>query len=142
MNLNDWITRQIDATEHSVRGADKEHGRVWGTRWDRRTDSFQIIDDSGILVAADVLPGTAGHVTRHDPGAVLGRCAADRKILELHQPVACGAFGCDCDSKCESCDWTESQERGQEPSWGYPDSHVYPCPTVRAVAEGYGWEGP
>ncbi|WP_446458691.1 DUF6221 family protein [Streptomyces rochei] len=81
----------------------------------------------------------ADHITLHDPESVLRRCAADRKLMTLHQPVVCGAFGCDCDRKCKTCDWTASQEFDRKPAWGQVDHHIFPCPTVRALAESYGW---
>ncbi|MFE3326856.1 hypothetical protein [Streptomyces sp. NPDC059176] len=59
--------------------------------------------------------------------------AAVARVRELHTPVDCGEFTCDCHTCCRVCRWTQSQEEGREPRWGEPDHHVYPCPTIRAL---------
>lgn len=58
-------------------------------------------------------------IAMHDPAAVLRRCAADRKTLELHRA-----------------------EPGQHPDFCGYDKHELPCPGLRLLAEGYGWEEP
>lgn len=71
----------------------------------------------------------AEHIARHDPASVLRRCAADRKILELHP------------SAQEEIGWTEEiticytcrYDNGL-------DSYSFPCPTIVALAAGYGIE--
>lgn len=81
----------------------------------------------------------AAHYQRQTPESVLRRCAADRKLLDLHQGVPdhgrysepeCPA---DCDGQhdsppvCMSCrDYVG-------------DPLEAPCVTVLAIAEGYGW---
>jgi hypothetical protein len=132
--LYDWIIQQIDAAEHQARAAAEFQALEWSC------PSTGVVDLGAELIATgdrDV----AYHIVRHDPAAVLRRCAADRKILEHHRPTPCGAFGCDCGNRCATCDWTESQEKGEEARWGSPDLHFYPCPTARAlamaVADGY-----
>lgn len=65
----------------------------------------------------------AQHIALHDPESVLRRCAADRKLLELHRPMdhegEMAVF-------CSECDV----------SGDYP---YFPCQTLRILAEGYGW---
>jgi hypothetical protein len=154
--LHGWIAQQVTETEETARKAASLCGcHPPAPFWTFRDGDEPT--DGRILVADDPHPDTkrklgrrwngsyeglftAEHIVRHDPAAVLRRCAADRKILDLHRPVDCKAFGCDCRNKCATCDWTESQEEGREPYWGYPDPHVYPCPTARHLAEGYGWK--
>ncbi|GAA0500780.1 DUF6221 family protein [Streptomyces olivaceiscleroticus] len=86
-----------------------------------------------------VIPGFEGqteagveHFAQHSPIAVLRRCAADRKLLELHKPVilrgGSGARYFETTTVCSSC----------EPPRQFLE-HAYPCPTVLTVAEGYGW---
>lgn len=74
-------------------------------------------------------------IVLNDPESVLRRCAADRKILELHAPVILrgggGASYYETTRVCRSC----------EPPKQFPDT-AYPCPTVLAIAEGYGWTDP
>lgn len=84
-DLHGWITQQIDRVENDLRGVDEEHGRNWTTRWNASSDTFTVYDGNSSAVAADILPAAAGLIARHDPAAVLRRCAADRKILERHR---------------------------------------------------------
>lgn len=128
-DLHGWITQQIDALERSIRDVDKEHQRDWITQWNASSDTFAIYDSNGSAVAFDALPVAAGLIARHDPAAVLRRCAADRKILAEHRPVA----GDWTDHyACEGCGYDGSYcpERVTE--------HVNDCPTLLALAEGYG----
>ena len=125
-DLHGWITQQIDRLENDVRSADKEHGRTWATRWEASGDYFEITDDSGLLVADQVQPGAAGLIVRHDPAAVLRRCAADRKILGIHKPA-----GGDWNSyACDGC--------GIDSEYGHDVDHTNDCETLLALAEGYG----
>ncbi|MGV9278067.1 DUF6221 family protein [Streptomyces griseosporeus] len=129
-DLYGWIQEQITAVENAVRAADKEHGRDWTPTWDARTDSFQILDSSGVPVADGVQPGTAGLIAANAPRLVLLRCAADRKQLKLHAPQPDGT-GFPDGFQCRTC----SEDGGD----GYQYLVPFPCPTIRAVAEGYGW---
>lgn len=64
---------------------------------------------------------------------IFRRCAADRKLLELHKPQQDGSSFPDS-FQCRTC----SQDGGD----GYQYLVPAPCPTVLALAEGYGWTGP
>lgn len=66
----------------------------------------------------------ATHIALHDPASVLRRCAADRTLLELHAQDSL-PNGIDLD-ECRTCG-------GVNEPW--------PCPTLLAIAEGYGWTG-
>jgi hypothetical protein len=123
-DLHDWITRQVDETEHGARAAAELQALDWSC------PSTGVVD-----LGADLL-GTgdrdvAYHVVRHDPAAVLRRCEADRKILAAHPYTTTvinpldgsrnAGFG------CETChDWD-----------GVPEGRGN-CSTLLALAEGYG----
>jgi len=64
----------------------------------------------------------AEHIAANDPASVLRRCAADRKLLELHAQDSL-PNGIDLD-ECRTCG-------GANEPW--------PCPTLLTLAEGYGW---
>jgi hypothetical protein len=67
-----------------------------------------------------ILQADAEHIALNDPKAVLRRCAADRKLLHLHddEPSTPSVL----DGYCANCGW------------------LRPCPTVRLLAEGYGYQ--
>lgn len=69
------------------------------------------------------------HIIMFGPDAVLRRCAADRKILTEHQPQG---GGYPSHYACQGCGY----------DGGYcPEpitEHVNDCPTLLALAEGYG----
>lgn len=127
-DLYGWIVERIATVENVVRAAEKEHGRAWGTRWEASCGYFEITDGRGLLVADQVQPGAAGLIALHDPGAVLRRCAADRKLLEVHKPRGWAAHP----YECEGCGYDGSH---------VPDPvtrHTNDCPVLLAAAEGYG----
>ncbi|KOG77888.1 hypothetical protein ACZ90_02350 [Streptomyces albus subsp. albus] len=129
--LHEWITEEIERREQNARAADKEIGREWRTRWNESADFFEVVTESGLLVADGLGPAVAGHIAAGDPATMLRWCAADRKILAAHPyttrvvnpsygPHSAG-FG------CETChDWD-----------GVPEGRGN-CPTVLALAEAYG----
>lgn len=126
-DLHGWITRQIDETQRIAEAA-RGHGEG---RWRHETGyhSGRVEDERGETVVYDEgapLEEEAAHIALHDPHAVLRRCAADRKILEVHapqggdwEPYAC--LGCGSDSE-----------------YGVLVDHVNDCETLQALAEGYG----
>ncbi|MEU0624946.1 hypothetical protein ABZ329_29315 [Streptomyces rubiginosohelvolus] len=75
----------------------------------------------------------------NDAEAKLRRVAAERKIVDLHRPIPCESFGCDCGACCATCRWTNADESGDPARWGEAEQCVYPCPTIVALAEGHGW---
>ncbi|MDH6448156.1 hypothetical protein M2155_000564 [Streptomyces sp. SAI-119] len=124
-DLHGWLTRQVDRVEALARAAEKEQGRDWRTRWEASGDHFEIVDDAGLLVADQMQPGAAAQAVAHDPAAVLRRCAADRKILADHT-----ALGFDGSVHCDGC--------GIDYESGPLVENVNDCPTLLALAEGYG----
>ncbi|MFD4795922.1 DUF6221 family protein [Streptomyces anulatus] len=97
--------------------------------WSVRVDDDAVVAPDGITVAeAFALSGQQTRaildlIALHQPASVLRRCAADRKLIALHRPVEMVGEMADACAECEV-------------SGNYP---YYPCPTLRALAEGYGW---
>lgn len=128
-DLHGWITQQIERREADIRNAEKDHGRNWAASWHAPTDSFQILDDLGIVVAADLQPGAVGLLAVHGPAAVLRRCNADRKILARHQldPHAIWYEA----AMCEGC--------GTEGEMAYPvTENLNDCPELLDLAYAHG----
>jgi hypothetical protein len=142
-DLHGWITQQIDETDAAARKAAALCGcHPPSPHWafgDETTDGRILVDD-------DPHPGAkrkigrrwngsyegmfmAEHVVRHDPAAVLRRCEADRKILDTHSPIGGGWPG---HYVCSGCGY----DGGYCPE-PYTE-HVNDCPTLLALAEGYG----
>lgn len=75
------------------------------------------------------------HIALNDPASVLRRCAADRKLLELHTPTE---WPTGTRAVCPSCArWDNDTAMGDDAASPVP----FPCPTVFVLAEGYGWVG-
>jgi hypothetical protein len=130
-DLHGWITQQIDKTQ---RIAEAARGQGEG-RWHHETGyhSGRVEDERGETVVYDEgapLEEEAAHIAFHDPAAVLRRCAVDRKILTEHQPQPDGSDFPDS-MQCSTC----SKDGGD----GYQYLVPAPCPTLRALAEAYGW---
>jgi hypothetical protein len=128
-DLHGWITQQIDKAEAGARAATPGP-------WKADTDDDTVFADAGTVArmwdyvrsgsAMDVQADMSLIITHADPIAVLRRCGADRKILEVHapqggdwEPYAC--LGCGSDSE-----------------YGVLVDHVNDCPTLIALAEGHG----
>ncbi|WP_027930682.1 DUF6221 family protein [Amycolatopsis thermoflava] len=121
-DIRDRLIAAIDETEHIANAAAEKAREDYG---DSRT-GLHWIGIGGTLEAVDDPAGRASaefdkvgyHVAHHDPASVLRRCAADRKLLELHEPQGSRKY-------CGECGGTD-----------YPVS--WPCPTLQYLAEGYG----
>lgn len=124
-----WLDAAISNREEAARDA----ARIYGPRWGRPvdTDMVRVSDDIWFQALSDEI---AEHVVCNSPESVLRRCAADRKLLDLHRPVVLrgggGARYFETTTVCKSC----------EPPKQFPET-AYPCPTVVPLAEGYGWTG-
>lgn len=121
--------------------AEAAGGDEW-TPQDHPSDTVAIYDSKREPVVYDEgWPSReqVAHIVGNSPAAVLRRISADRKLLDRHAAIDCKEFGCDCRSCCATCRWTENDERGTEQAWGEPTRHAYPCPTIRLIAEGWGW---
>ena len=127
-DLHGWITQQIDKTAHQAERAAELQALEWSC------PSTGVVDFGDDLIATgdrDV----AYHIALNDPAAVLRRCAADRKILAEHAPQPDGSSSPDI-QQCRTC-----SSSGDVDDW-YQYLVPYPCPTVLAVAEGYGFDQP
>jgi hypothetical protein len=134
-DLHGWITQQIDRVEAAAQEAtegpwfaDHPEPKHWGDD-----------PESALIVRGKVLcildnqyngPLNADHIVLHDPTTVLRRCAADRRILTIHKPLAAtwSAY-----YACEGCGY-DGADYCSEPNV----AHVNDCPTLLALAEGYG----
>ncbi|MCA1223440.1 hypothetical protein [Streptomyces sp. 8L] len=94
-------------------------------RWHDRECDVHLIglaDVADMLMAAEV-PGAVCDCA--GPASVLRRCAADRKLLELHRRKMHSCPAKDATGYLD--EWTQ---------FDYGDT----CPVVRLLAQGYGWE--
>jgi len=126
-DLHGWITQQINKTQ---RIAEAARGQGEG-RWNHETGyhSGRVVDERGETVVYDEgapLEEEAAHIALNDPATVLRRCTADRKILDEHKPYGGNYLD---RYACTGCgeyrdDWVID--------------HTNDCPTLQALAEGYG----
>ncbi|MGW0188143.1 hypothetical protein ACWDV7_20560 [Streptomyces sp. NPDC003362] len=97
-------------------------------RWQDAECSFH----ESTLIDVTVLQGGAMLCGCEGPNSVRRRCAADRKLLELHSPViirsGSDARYYETTKVCRSC----------EPPRQFPET-AYPCSTVVVLAESYDW---
>lgn len=145
-DLHGWITQQIDDREQlaeliSPGGYAPDEWRIEPSRsgrWARLVAYSRTNIEPPEAAASEsdqpvalVQTGRNEHllIALGDPAAVLRRCAADRKILEHHapyghswEPYAC--VGCGYDGSDYCSDWITD--------------HINDCPTLLALAEGYG----
>ncbi|MFD8899824.1 DUF6221 family protein [Streptomyces ardesiacus] len=154
-DLLTWLETAITAREEAARKA----AVVCGCHPPVPAWSFRDGDgptDGRILVVDDPHPGVkrkisrrwngsyeglfmAQHVVLHDPESVLRRCAADRKLLKLHQAVP--DHGRYSEPECpDDCDGQHTGPPVCMACRDYAgDPLQAPCQTLLAVAEGYGW---
>ena len=125
-----WLNAAIGDRERTAQQAASEGGQTW------REDPFVygVRDQKNVMVARsrEERASSIVHIAANDPESVLRRCAADRKLLNLHAPQPDGS-GFHDGVQCRTC----SQDGGD----GYQYLVPFPCDTVRAIAEGYGWTG-
>ncbi|MFB6665994.1 DUF6221 family protein [Streptomyces parvus] len=107
---------------------------LWGAK-------YLVLRRGDVSKAAPEMDGSlADHIALSDPESVLRRCAADRKLIALHQPMNCNGPSCDCDSCCPTCRWDLTDKPGGGTArWAEANQCICPCPTLRHLAEGYGW---
>lgn len=143
-DLHGWITQQVDEAERRAQACDATDWRhvFDGVIVDRDTDGWQHAPDNARIasIAYERIYWStnpphspeADHIVTHDPDAVLRRCKADRKILAEHAPQPDGS-GFPDSQQCRTC----SNAGGD----GYHYLAPTPCPTLRALAEAYGYTG-
>ncbi|MFD8516500.1 DUF6221 family protein [Streptomyces antimycoticus] len=115
-----WLVAAISRREEAARHA----ARPYGPRWVRPVDTDMVrVSEDGIWFQA-LSHEIAEHVVYNSPEVVLRRCAADRKILELHGGRGHSCPGIDADGDLDEYARFYNHEA---------------CDTIRALAEGYGW---
>jgi hypothetical protein len=124
-----YLDSAISSREAVARAAQAE-GDTRDGRWYDDQDE-EVIDDSAWRIAYTVSPAFRTHIALNDPASVLRRCAADRKLIELHRPQQTGAGFPDI-QECRTC---SADSLGD----GYQYLVPAPCPSLLALAEGYGW---
>lgn len=90
--------------------------------------------DSRLVTAED--QAVTPHIALNDPASVLRRCAADRKVMALHNVPAVvfpNSGARDDDRRCVGCGFDSHEEPLVD--------DVNDCLTLHALAEGYGWPG-
>ncbi|MEW2266896.1 DUF6221 family protein [Streptomyces sp. NPDC047868] len=133
-----WTDAAISTAERTAREAAEA---AEGDSWEECNQAVYVSGPGGDLLAEGVMYGdlfdpvrlpVVLHMVLNDPESVLRRCAADRKILDLHTPQQDGS-GIPGNVQCRTC------------SQGGGDGYLYlvyaPCATILALAEGYGWTG-
>jgi hypothetical protein len=123
-DLHGWISQKIDAVEQAARACPP-----WP--WVFEPDDDAVVAADGIQVA-DVFALSGGQlraagafIAANDPDATLRRCAADRKLLEIHNYHG-GTYDV---LACTGCGYDDR---------GYLVDHLNDCETLQALAAGYG----
>ncbi|GHB55586.1 hypothetical protein GCM10010331_49270 [Streptomyces xanthochromogenes] len=123
-----WLRKTMAAAERDAEAAG-------GDEWRRQahpSDTVAIYDSEDEPVVYDEGSPSEeqqAHIICNSPAAVLRRIAADRKLLELHQPVP------GWPDECTTC----LSDRGSWPETWSGDT--CPCRTIRLLAESWGWSG-
>jgi hypothetical protein len=126
-----WLESAIMRRESAAKSASPGPwvpGGIGDYGWTVHTGVRSVETEDSEIGQAD-----AKHIALNSPSATLRRCAADRKLLELHRPDG---------SACVVCAGPEESDENSEGEyeWSRPGL-PFPCPTVVAIAEGYGWTG-
>ena len=133
-----YLDRAISQYEETARAASESdkwttRSTCWKPENSPSTGAWVSDEFDGIVVFGDGHPSEAQsiHIALHDPESVLRRCAADRKLINLHQPDGW---------TCKVCANEEQADENSEGEyhWSRPGL-AFPCPTIEALAEGYGW---
>lgn len=150
------ILAAIDETERDARAATQgpwrhtpeKHWRKPGTAWCEEAVFAGPVGADAVCVAGTgnsddpQSMADAAHIARHDPDAVLRRCAADRRRLERHTPIPDhGRFSddwanecpnpgdCDCGERPKVCGACRDQAGGPLEA---------PCRDLLDLADSYG----
>jgi hypothetical protein len=128
-----WLTARLDEIEAAANAAAHEAPSPWrrvgGLVEHSGAADYQ--KDQGLWDSEGCRDGrlcmtdaVAEYVALHDPASVLLLVAALRKLLELHREWVTYIPQGVCDTCCPE---------------GSTRPVGWPCPTVRVLAEGYGW---
>ncbi|MFE6474570.1 DUF6221 family protein [Streptomyces rochei] len=128
-----WLDRAISererwATVAAVSPMGVPEGGAWQQRRDEHRGGYRIFRPDPEATPESVAfvfgESAAMHITLNDPDSVLRRCAADRKLLELHG------------DRCHSC--PAKSATGYLDEWTQFD-YGDVCPVVELLADSYGW---
>lgn len=129
-----WLRETLDAAERVAEAAARE---TTSADWEyQHHDNRLVATIPPRFTVADVDyldPAPGKFMADNDPAAVLRRIAADRKTLAEHKLT-----GADFDGTrmCLACGGYNMNS-----GWGAVGYRtVWPCPTIRNLAEGYGWK--
>lgn len=133
-----WLDHAISVREAAATAAAVPYGQHWvqgfpeqhkdpDLRYGWDADMVHLSQTDPCIAYQCLSDEIAALTVLHDPESVLRRCAADRKMLELHAPTTGYNLHGGSYPACSACGTAEE----------YPVR--FPCPTVRALAEGYGW---
>ncbi|QLJ06774.1 hypothetical protein HZZ00_37735 (plasmid) [Streptomyces sp. NEAU-sy36] len=143
-----WLEQAINEREETARRA--SHQKLWrthDTHLDLGGHTATVLtgerNDTELLAWVPTMShqpwdesrnawNNAEHIALNDPASVLCRCAADRKILDLHSRIEDGTQLSVDFPQCKTC----CEEGGYE-----REAETFPCLTLRLLAEGYGWTG-
>lgn len=107
-DLHGWITQRVDEAERLARNAATEDDGDWfvGAKWNVYSAEDQTphddVETNPLVVYGNAL-AYSEHIARHDPGAVLRRCEADRRILERHHLATEWTWALGSDVPCHGC---------------------------------------
>jgi hypothetical protein len=130
-----YLDRAITAQENAARAAcakspwRNDGGNLYDANGDGFSEVWSVSESADEDYLAD--EASAAHIALNDPESVLRRCAADRKLIALHQP---DGWAC---KVCANEEQSDEDSEG-EYHWSRP-GQAFPCPTIEALAEGYGW---
>jgi hypothetical protein len=139
-----WLENAISLREAAATAAATPYGGNWVQGFPERhkdpdmhygwdADMVHLSQNDPHMAYQCLSDEIAALTVLYDPESVLRRCAADRKLLELHAPQQDGS-GFPDSMQCRTCSTADLGD-------GYQYLVPAPCPTVLAVAEGYGWTG-
>lgn len=120
-SLADRLRTAIDAEEARAHALPPFPWRVFPDGDDQVLAADDLPVAEAFALSSNQQRLVAEHIARHDPAAVLRRCAADRKILDLHATALA---------------WYEGNQ-GVDPD---PSEVNTLCTVVEALAEAYGVE--
>ncbi|MFJ1900437.1 DUF6221 family protein [Streptomyces sp. NPDC088115] len=123
-----YLDRAITAREEAARAVGFDTIEAGDYLWGAKYLILRRDDES--KAAPEMDASLADHIALNDPSSVLRRCAADRKLIELHRPQQTGGGFPDV-QECRTC---SADSLGN----GYQYLMPAPCPSLRALAEGYG----
>jgi hypothetical protein len=116
-----YLDRVITAREEAARAVGFDTIEAGDYLWNAKYLVLRRGDES--KAAPEMDAGLADHIALNDPASVLRRCAADRKMLNLHG------------RRHHSCPTLD--DNGDPDFTEFYDHEA--CPIIQLLAEGYGW---